>query len=109
MVIQMARSRRDEARLLSAKEHELVEQTRHPAIRKLNDGELSDLVKRLREQRDRARDMSRQQRRELRGKSAPSGARPATDNSGTQEKGALLAAALKRASKENERRRREAE
>ena len=101
----MARTRNDEPRLLSSHEHELVQQTHHPALRDLDDSDLSDLIRRLREQRDRARDVSRQQRREVRGKSAPSGTRPATDNSGTKEKGALLAAALKRTSKEKERRR----
>lgn len=101
----MSRTRRDEARLLSRDEHELVDQTHHPSMQSLSDSDLSDLVKRLRERRDRARDVSRQQRREVRGKAAPSGTRPASDNSGTREKGALLAAALKRASKENERRR----
>lgn len=105
MVSAMARTRKDEARLLSSHEHELVQQTHHPAVQGLSDSDLSDLIKRLRDQRDRARDVARQQRREVRGKAAPSGARPATDNSGTTEKGALLAAALKRTSKEKERRR----
>lgn len=101
----MSRTRRDEARLLSRHEHELVQQSHHPAVQDLSDSDLSDLIKRLREQRDRARDVSRQQRREVRGKAAPSGTRPATDNSGTKEKGAMLAAALRRTSKERERRR----
>lgn len=101
----MSRARKTEARLLSASEQELVGRTRHPALRDIDARDLADLVKRLRELRDRARDVSHQQRREMRGKSAPSGARPAADNSGTKEKSALLAEALKRASKENERRR----
>ena len=57
------------------------------------------------ERRDRARDLSSQQRREVRGKSAPSSARPATDNSGTKRKGVVLAGFLKRASREHGRRR----
>ncbi|MEH3145380.1 MAG: hypothetical protein PGN34_08525 [Methylobacterium frigidaeris] len=101
----MSRTRRDEARLLSTDEHALVDQTHHPALRGLSDRDLSDLVGRLRERRDRARDVARQQHREFRGKAAPSGTRAATDNSGTREKAALLAAAVQRASKENERRR----
>lgn len=101
----MSRTRRDEARLLNSDEHELVARTHHPELRELADGALSDLIGRLRERRDRARDIARQQRREMRGKSEPSGARAASDNSGTKEKGALLAAALKRVSKEGERRR----
>ena len=101
----MSRTRRDQARILNGDEHALVDQTHHPVLKSLSDSDLSDLVKRLRERRDRARDISRQQRREVRGKAAPSGAKAATDNSGTKQKGALLAAALKRAGKENERRR----
>lgn len=101
----MSRTRRDEARLLNTDEHELVAQTHQPELRELDDEALSDLVVRLRGRRDRARDIARQQRREVRGKSAPSGARAASDDSGTKEKGALLAAALKRVSKESERRR----
>ena len=62
-------------------------------------------MKRLRERRDRARDIARQQRREMRGKAAPSGASAAADNSGIRRKRDLLAAALKRANKETERRR----
>lgn len=100
----MSRTRRDEARLLDADEHALVDQTHHPALRGISDRDLSDLIRRLRERRDRARDVSRRQRREIRGKAAPSGTRPASDNSGTKEKGALLAAALKRANKERARR-----
>lgn len=101
----MSATRKDEARLLSGDEHEMVAQAHHPALRNLDDGALSDLVGRLRDRRDRARDISRQQRREVRGKAAPSGARAATDNSGTKRKGAVLAGALKRASREHERRR----
>lgn len=104
----MSATRKEEARLLSGDEHELVSQAHHPALRGLDDGALSELVKRLRERRDRARDISRQQRREFRGKSAPSGARAATDNTGTKRKGAVLAGALKRASREHERRRHDA-
>jgi hypothetical protein len=101
----MSISSRQEARLLTADEAELVAQSHHPKLREADDGSLAELISRLRERRDRARDVSRRQRRELRGKAAPSGARPATDDTGTREKAALLAAAVKRASKETERRR----
>lgn len=101
----MSVSSRQEARLLSADEADLVARSHHPKLRDADDGGLADLIDRLRERRDRARDMSRRQRRELRGKAAPSGARPATDDTGTRQKAALLSAAVKRASKESERRR----
>ena len=101
----MSVSSRQEARLLNADEADLVARSHHPSLREADDNGLADLIARLRERRDRARDVSRRQRRELRGKAAPSGTRPATDDTGTREKAALLAAAVKRASKERERRR----
>ncbi|MGU3407212.1 hypothetical protein [Methylobacterium brachiatum] len=101
----MSVSSRQEARLLSADEADLVARSHHPSLREADDTGLAELITRLRERRDRARDVSRRQRRELRGKAAPSGARPVTDNTGTRQKAALLAAAVKRASKESERRR----
>ena len=101
----MAQTRREEARLLSADERELVAQTHQPAIKELGHSELGDLLVRLRDRRDRARDISRQQRREMRGKAPPSGATRAADNTGSRAKGQLLAAAVKRLNKEVERRR----
>jgi len=103
----MARTRKDEQRLLSADELQLAEQTRHPAIKSIGDSELSSLTKRLREQRDRAGDIAKRQRREMRGKSAPAGQKAATDDTGNRGKRDILAAALKRANKESERRRRQ--
>ncbi|MDP4023023.1 hypothetical protein Q8W71_10340 [Methylobacterium sp. NEAU 140] len=101
----MSVSSRQEARLLSADEAELVARSHHPTLRDADDKGLADLVARLRERRDRARDVSRRQRREIRGKAAPSGARAAADDTGTRRKAAVLAAAVKRVSKESERRR----
>lgn len=101
----MSRSSRHEARLLSVDEADLVARSHHPRLAEADDGGLAELVARLRESRDRARHLSRRQRRELRGKADPSGARAATDNTGTRRKAAVLAAAVKRASKESERRR----
>ena len=89
-----------ERRALTAAEFELVSQTHHPAIRGLSREQLGDLVRRLRGHRDRARDISRQQRRELRGKAEPKGIAPATDNSGTKLKAQVLASAVKRANRE---------
>ena len=101
----MSVSSRQEARLLTTDEADLVARSHHPRIDDLDDAALAHLVTLLRERRDRARDLSRRQRREVRGKAAPSGTRPATDNAGTREKAALLAAAVKRANKEGSRRR----
>ena len=101
----MSVSSRQEARLLNADEADLVARSHHPQLRETDDGGLADLITRLRERRDRARDVSRRQRRELRGKAVPSGTRPASDDTGTRAKAALLAAAVKRASKEHARRR----
>jgi hypothetical protein len=100
----MSRPRRDDSRLLSEDEQELVSRTRQPAIKDLADDELAQLVQRLRSQRNRARDIASRQRREMRGKSAPSGAKPASDDSGTWGKRDLLTDALKRANKEKARR-----
>lgn len=89
-----------ERRALTAAEFELVRQTHHPAIRGLSREQLGEVVRRLRDHRDRARDISRQQRRELRGKAEPRGTAPATDNSGTKLKAQMLAGAVKRANRE---------
>ena len=86
----------EEARLLSAPEREAVGQTRHPAIAGLSIEELQTLAKRLREARDRARDIARQQRREMRGKADARGATPARDNTGTVGKAEVLELALRR-------------
>lgn len=101
----MSVSRRREQRLLDTNEADLVARSHRPHLSAEGDAEISELIRLLRERRDRARDVSRRQRREVRGKAAPSGTRPASDNSGTREKAALLAAAVKRVSRERERRR----
>lgn len=101
----MSLSRRNEARLLDTNEAELVSRSHRPGLEAVDDDGLAELVRLLRERRDRARDISRRQRRELRRKASPSGARPASDNAGTREKAAVLAAAVKRVNKEGERRR----
>ena len=100
----MGRSRKVEERVLDKDEKELVAQSHHPALKGVADGELSKLVGLLRERRDRALDISKRQRREMRRKAAPAGATPASDNSGSREKAAVLAAALKRVNKERDRR-----
>jgi hypothetical protein len=99
----VARSRREEDRHLSVDERELVALT-HPELGSLPDDRLADAVGRLRDRRARARDIASRQRREMRGKAAPAGATPAAADAGSRAKAAVLAAALKRANKEMERR-----
>lgn len=100
----MARSLRQERQALSVDEFKLVEQTHHPALGLLSDKDLAELVKLVRERRERARTIAARQRRELRGKSEPKGARAATDDTGTRIKRDVLAAALQRLNKEASRR-----
>jgi hypothetical protein len=106
----MARAKREHERLLSKDEQNLVAQTRHPMIKNLAGNDLLEVVKQLRERRDRAREFGKYKRRELRGQTAPSSMTVASGTSGSESGGhrakrTLLAAALKRASKETERRR----
>lgn len=100
----MAHGIRQERQLLSADEFALVEKTHHPVLASMSDKDLADLQKLVRERRDRAREIAARQRRELRGKSAPKGARPARDDTGSRGKSALLAAAVQRINKEASRR-----
>jgi hypothetical protein len=85
-----------EERLLSIAEREMVEQTKPAGIVQLSKEELQALGKRLREARDRARRIGRQQQRELRGKAEPRAAKPARDNTGTEAKAQVLVDALRR-------------
>ncbi|MBC2775618.1 hypothetical protein H6M51_22390 [Rhizobium sp. AQ_MP] len=102
----MAQSRRMELRLLDDSEKQLVEASRHPHLAERDDEELADLRKALRERRDRARDIANRQRREMRGKAAPAGAKPSADDAGSREKFAALSAALQRVNGEVSRRQR---
>lgn len=101
----MAMSRKDEARFLDKDEAGLVEKSHHPEIASLEDKALGDTIKLIRERRDRAREIGQRQRREMRGKAKPQGAKAAGDNAGTKQKMAVLAAALKRLNAEQTRRR----
>jgi hypothetical protein len=85
-----------EDRLLNLTEREMVAQTRSPGLTKLSKDDLQALGKRLRDARDRARRMARQQSREMSGKALPRGATPARDNAGTEAKAQVLVDALKR-------------
>jgi hypothetical protein len=89
-----------EARLLTGQERADVDASHFPAILALSRQELVALIRRLREYRDRAQTIARQQRREMRGKSEARGASPARDNLGTVQKAQVLAQAVKRANSE---------
>jgi hypothetical protein len=101
----MSRSRREIERLLSKDEREMASQATQPAIAQLSASDLTSLAKRLRDARDKAQTIAQRQRREMRGKAAPAGAKPATDNAGSVEKAALLASAMQLVNKETARRR----
>lgn len=96
----MSISTADEKRLLSADELELVERSHYPDISALDRDELGEIAKRLRNLRNKARDVAHRQRREIRGKSEPRGTRPVRDNSGTEMKRRVLGSALKRVNRE---------
>lgn len=92
-----ATARPEERRALGADELQMTDLARHPALGKLSDQEISDLVSRLRSRRNRARDISDRQGREARAKSDPAGATSASGNAGTLAKHDYLNAALERA------------
>jgi hypothetical protein len=102
----MAITRKEETRALDADEREMVEKSHHPALQELSDQELSDLVKLVRERRDKAKTQANQRRREIRGKAAPRGATPSTSDAGSKTKLAVLAMAVRRLNSESDRRRR---
>ena len=102
----MAITRKEEDRALAADERDLVQKTHHPVLQELSDRELADLVKLVRERRDRAKAQANQRRREMRGKAAPKGATPSKSDEGSKAKLAVLAMAVRRLNSESERRRR---
>lgn len=93
-----------EARLLSAAELEVVKASRPPAIEQASDEQLKVLAQRLRRARDRARDVAARQKREMRGKAHPRGAKPTRDNTGTLAKAQVLEEAIQRVEEELSRR-----
>ncbi|GHG15816.1 hypothetical protein [Paracoccus aerius] len=94
----------EEQRALSRDEQDLADQARQPALGQLKDRDLSDLVSRLRDRRNRARDLGNRQGREARGKADPSGATAAGGNEGMRSKLDYLNDALDRATAERDRR-----
>ena len=102
----MAHPRSTETRALDAGELELVEKTHHPAVQEVSDAELADLVKLVRERRDKAQAAANRRRREMRGKVDAKGARPSADDTGSRIKAEVLAMAVRRLNSELDRRRR---
>jgi hypothetical protein len=100
----MGRSLRHERQLLNVDEVALVAASHHPALGALSSKELAELRKLVRERRDRAREIAARQRREMRGKADPRGARPVSDDTGSRGKRDVLAAAVQRLNKETTRR-----
>jgi hypothetical protein len=100
----LALSRKDEERALDKDEQALVDKSHHPQIRDLSDTDLRDLIRLVRERRDRARSLANQRRREMRGKSAPRGAEASRKDEGSHLKTEVLASALRRLNAERSRR-----
>lgn len=94
----------DDLRLLDQEEAKLVEVARRGGLDRLGQSELTDTLQRLRDRRDRARDLANRQRREARGKADPSGVAPATQNAGTEGKARVLGLALDLLTQERQRR-----
>ncbi|MFN7223358.1 MAG: hypothetical protein ACK4MS_05030 [Paracoccaceae bacterium] len=94
----------DDLRLLDQEEVQLVEAVTRGDLDQMGQSDLGDLIQRLRDRRNRARDLANRQRREVRGKADPSGAAPATHNAGNEGKARVLGAALDIATRERQRR-----
>jgi hypothetical protein len=92
-----------ERSILSHDEYETIRFTHHPTIYEVEPAELEAIRSRLRKMRDKEQTLSRQKRREARGKSGGRGASfPGTAERPSQRK-QVFAAALKRVNKELER------
>ncbi|MGY3617658.1 hypothetical protein [Bradyrhizobium sp. USDA 10063] len=89
-----------ELSLLSHDEYETIRLTHHPAIYEVEPTDLAAMQSRLRKMRDKERTLSRQKRRETRGKGQARGANfPGTADRPSQRK-QVFAAALKRVNSE---------
>jgi hypothetical protein len=89
-----------ERSLLNHEEYETIRLTHHPAIYDVEAAELADLRSRLRKMHDKERTLSRQKRREVRGKGAARGANfPGTAELPSKRK-RVFAAAMKRLNRE---------
>ncbi|HEX8568746.1 MAG TPA: hypothetical protein VF699_02325 [Caulobacteraceae bacterium] len=100
-------SRAAEQRSLTADEWAVVEKSHYPAVEALDEDELAAMRQRLRTLRSKARDRLHQQRREVRGKAEPRGARAVQETFGTALKLSSLTGALKRVNRSLERTRKQ--
>ncbi len=96
----MAMTMTEERRLLTEAEFDAISRTHYPEICALPKTELIGLARRVREYHGKARDVTRQRRREQRGKAEPRGANPAPSEAGTSRKKQAFSAALKRVNKQ---------
>jgi hypothetical protein len=92
-----------ERSLLSHDEYETIHLTHHPSIYEVEPAELEAIRSRLRKMRDKEQTLSRQKRREARGKSGGRGASFPGTAEGPSQRKQVFAAALKRVNKELER------
>jgi hypothetical protein len=89
-----------ERSLFDHDDYEAIRLTHHPAIYEVEPADLAAMQSRLRKMRDKERTLSRQKRREMRGKSEARGASfPGTAERPSERK-QVLAAALKRVNRE---------
>ena len=96
----MAGTITEEQRILTEAEFDAVAVSHYPALFALDKAELNDLARIVRRYRDKARDVTRDRRREHRGKADPRGVNPAPSEAGTARKKQVFAAALKRLNKQ---------
>ena len=100
----MTTSRKTDRRALSQDEHKLIDRTHRPALTALKQDELAQLIRLVRERRDRARDIAHRQRRQSRGKDRGARAAPEHADAGNRRKAATLGEALARLIEERLRR-----
>jgi hypothetical protein len=89
-----------ERSLLSHEEYEMIRLTHHPAIYDAEATALADLRSRLRKMHDKERTLSRQKRREVRGKGGARGANFPGNAERPSQRKQILAAAVKRLNRE---------
>ena len=89
-------SRKQAKQLCTASEYALVEESFAPPVNALSQADLKDRIKRLRNLRDKFRDLEQRQALEAKGTRRPSGSRPAQGHGGTSAKVAIFQETLAR-------------
>jgi hypothetical protein len=92
----MSANSESENRFLDLSESEMVSVTRSPEIEQQSIEQLKALTRRLRQAHGRAKDISAQQQREIRGKGDPRGVKRVQGNTGSLEKVRVLFEAIQR-------------